>query len=99
MINTNLNKSYIHMHFWSEYTHILNNQKFISIVIYCSYSFLTSALDGGEVASVTNRPLYLRERTPGTLWIGGWVDPRADKDKEATGKILCLCRGCNHHTT
>jgi hypothetical protein len=26
------------------------------------------------------RPLYPRERAPGTHWIGGWVGPRADLD-------------------
>jgi hypothetical protein len=32
--------------------------------------------------------LYLREKDPGTRWIGGWVGPRAGLDTEATGKIL-----------
>jgi hypothetical protein len=31
------------------------------------------------------------ERTPGTHWTGGWVDPRAGLDTEARGKILFLC--------
>jgi hypothetical protein len=34
--------------------------------------FLTSALAGGEWS--TSRPGRF---TPGTHWIGGWVDPRA----------------------
>jgi hypothetical protein len=29
------------------------------------------------VVSFTSRSLYLRERAPGTHWIGGWVDPKA----------------------
>jgi hypothetical protein len=33
------------------------------------------------------------KRTPGTHWIGGWVDLITGMDTEATGKILCLCRG------
>jgi hypothetical protein len=38
--------------------------------------FLNSALDGGEWwVSFVPRPLYLRERAPGTHWIGGWVGP------------------------
>jgi hypothetical protein len=32
------------------------------------------------VASFTSRPLYPRERAPGTRWIGGWVDPTACLD-------------------
>jgi hypothetical protein len=35
------------------------------------------------------------ERTPGTHWIGGWVDPRAGLDAEARRKIICLCWGSN----
>jgi hypothetical protein len=43
---------------------------------YSSYSFTTSALDRGEVISVTPRPCFTpRERTPGTYWTGGWVGP------------------------
>jgi hypothetical protein len=32
------------------------------------------------VVSFTPLPLYPRERTPGTHFIGGWVDPRAGLD-------------------
>jgi hypothetical protein len=35
------------------------------------------------------------ERTAGTHCTGGWVGLRAGLDTEATGKILCLCRGSN----
>jgi hypothetical protein len=48
---------------------------------YSSFSFLTLALDGGERS--TSRPLPRFTpggRTPGTHWIGVWVDPRAGLD-------------------
>jgi hypothetical protein len=39
--------------------------------------FLTSALAGGKWTA--SRPGRI---TPGTHWIGGWVDPRAGLDVE-----------------
>jgi hypothetical protein len=58
---------------------------------YSSYSFSTSALDGGEWSASRLRPRFRPgERTPGTHCTGGWMGPR-----EARGKILCLCRGLN----
>jgi hypothetical protein len=39
--------------------------------------------------------LYPGEKTPGTHWTGGWMDPRAGLDAGARRKILCLCRGTN----
>jgi hypothetical protein len=61
-----------------------------------SYSFSTSALDGGEwSASSPGRAFTPGERTPGTRCTGGWVGPRGDLDTEARGKILCFCRGSN----
>ena len=39
---------------------------------------LTSTLDRWWVVTVTPWPLYLIEKRPGTLCIGGWVGPRAD---------------------
>jgi hypothetical protein len=61
-----------------------------------SYSFSTSALDGGELsASRSGRAFTPGERTPGTHWTGGWVGPRAGLDTEATGKILCPRRESN----
>jgi hypothetical protein len=56
-----------------------------------SYPFLTSALDGGWVVSVTRQPRF----TPGTHWKGSWVSPRACLYTEVMEKILCLCRGMN----
>jgi hypothetical protein len=41
------------------------------------------------VISVTPRPRF----THRTHWIGGWVGLRADLDREAKGKIVCLCQG------
>jgi hypothetical protein len=38
---------------------------------------------------------YLRERTPGTHWVEGWVDLRAGLNTEVRGKILYLCWGLN----
>jgi hypothetical protein len=38
---------------------------------------------------------YPYEMTPGTQWIGGWVDLRAGLNTEERGKILCLYRGSN----
>jgi hypothetical protein len=32
--------------------------------------------------------LYLRDRTPGTHCVGGWVSLRAGLDTEARGKII-----------
>jgi hypothetical protein len=58
---------------------------------YSSYSFTTSALDGGEWSA--SRPG--RAFTPGTHCTGGWVDPRAGLNTEDRGKILCSCRGSN----
>jgi hypothetical protein len=54
---------------------------------YSSYSFTTSALDGGDFTP--------GERTPGTHCTGGWVGHRAGLDTEDKGKILCPCRGSN----
>jgi hypothetical protein len=63
---------------------------------YSSYSYLTSALDGGErSASRPSRALPPGETTPSTHWIGGWVGPRAGLDAGARRKILCPCRGSN----
>jgi hypothetical protein len=63
---------------------------------YSSYSFSTSALDGGEwSASRPGRAFTPGERTPGTHRTGGWVGPIAGLDTEARGKILCPSRGSN----
>jgi hypothetical protein len=56
-----------------------------------SYSFLTSALDGGEWS--TSRPGCAlasggKGPLPGTHCTGVWVGPRAGLDTEARGKML-----------
>jgi hypothetical protein len=56
---------------------------------YSSYSVSISALDGGWMVSVTALPRFIPgERTPGNLWTGGWVGPRAGLNSEVRGKIL-----------
>jgi hypothetical protein len=40
------------------------------------------------VVSFTPLPLYPRGKSPGTHWIGGWVDPRADMDDMEKYKFL-----------
>jgi hypothetical protein len=50
----------------------------------------------GWVVSITPRLRFAPwERTPGTNWTGGRVDPRAGLDAEAGRKILYLCQGLN----
>jgi hypothetical protein len=63
----------------------------------CSpYSFLTSALEGGEWStSCPSRALPPGERAPGTHCIAGWVSTSTGLDAEVRGKILCLCWGLN----
>jgi hypothetical protein len=63
---------------------------------YSSYSFCTSALDGGEwSASRPGRAFTPGERTSGSHCTGGWVGPRAGLYTEVRGKILWLSRGSN----
>jgi hypothetical protein len=52
--------------------------------IYSSYSFMTSALDGGEWSA--SRPG--RALAPGSYWTGGWLGLRGGLDREARVKIL-----------
>jgi hypothetical protein len=49
-----------------------------------TYAFLISALVGGEWP-----PSRRAHFTPGTRWIGGWVDPRAGLD-DMKWKFLTL---------
>jgi hypothetical protein len=57
-----------------------------------SSSFLTSVLDGGEESA--SRPCRFThgETDPNTLWIGGWVEPRAGLDNVSRGKFLAPAR-------
>jgi hypothetical protein len=50
-----------------------------------------------EVSGQRHAPAALcpGEKTPGTHWTGGWVDPKAGLVTEARGKIICPCRGSN----
>jgi hypothetical protein len=50
--------------------------------------FLTSALDGGERSVSPLCRCTSGERTPGTHWIGGWVDPTAALEVTENRKIL-----------
>jgi hypothetical protein len=63
--------------------------------MYSSYSFTTSALDGGQWSVSRLGRALARGRTPGTHSTGGWVGPRAGLDTEARRKMYCLCRGSN----
>jgi hypothetical protein len=42
------------------------------------------------VVSFTPRPLYLRRKSPGTHWVGGWVGPGTGLDGVERRKILPL---------
>jgi hypothetical protein len=64
--------------------------------MYSSYSFTTSALDGGVwLVSLHGHALAPEKESPGTHCTEGWVGPRPGLDTEATGERLCLCRGSN----
>jgi hypothetical protein len=74
----------------------LGNHRLELMSRHSSYSFMTSALDGGEwSASRPGRAFTPGERTPGTYCTEGWVGPRAGLDTEDRGKIVCACRGSN----
>jgi hypothetical protein len=51
------------------------------------------------VVSFTPRPLYPKERAPGTHWIGGWVGPRAVLDAVVKRKVPSPCRDSNHRSS
>jgi hypothetical protein len=51
---------------------------------------LTSALVAGKWSASRPGRFTPGERTPGTLWIGGWVGPRASLDDLEKGKFLIL---------
>jgi hypothetical protein len=52
--------------------------------------FLSSALAGGEWSASRLCRFTPEERTPGTHWIGGWVDPRVGLDDVDNRKFLTL---------
>jgi hypothetical protein len=62
---------------------------------YISYSFSTSALDGGEwSASRPGRALAPAKGPPVPRREAGWAQEPV-LDTEVRGKIICLCRGSN----
>jgi hypothetical protein len=63
------------------------------VEVYSSYSFLTSALEGGEWSA--SRTLPGGKEPLGSHCTGGWVGPRAGLEAEVRGKILRLRRGSN----
>jgi hypothetical protein len=52
--------------------------------------FLTSTLVGGEWSASRPGLFTPEERTPGTHWIGGWVDPRIGLDDMEEREFLTL---------
>jgi hypothetical protein len=61
---------------------------------YSSYSFTTSALDGGWVVSVMPQPRFTAgENTTGTHCTGGWVGPRASLDARSQRENPLLLLG------
>jgi hypothetical protein len=55
------------------------------------WRYSSTILDLGimwSVVSFTPQPLYSRGKSPDTLWIGGWVGPRAGVDAVEKRKIL-----------
>jgi hypothetical protein len=52
--------------------------------------FLTPAVAGTEWSASRTGRFTLGERVPGTYWIGGWVDPRADLHDVEKRKFLTL---------
>jgi hypothetical protein len=67
--------------------------------VYCGVThYLTSALDGGKWSASRPGRFTLRERAPGTHWIGGWVGPRAVLDAVLKRKIPNSRWECNPRT-
>jgi hypothetical protein len=66
--------------------------------MYSSTHTLTSALDGGEWSASRPDRFTLRERVPGTHWVGGWVGPRAVLDAVEKKKIPSPLRESNLRT-
>jgi hypothetical protein len=60
------------------------------------HAFLTLALNGGEWSASFTSHITTRERTLGTYWVGGWVDPRAGLDKVAKRKTPYPCQELKH---
>jgi hypothetical protein len=56
----------------------------------CIHIFLTSALAGGEWSASRRGRFTPGERSAGTHWIEGWVDPRASLHDVEKRKFLTL---------
>jgi hypothetical protein len=56
--------------------------------------FLTLALAGGEWSASRPGHFIPEEGSPGTHWIGGWVDPRAGLD-DLEKRIFLVIPGLN----
>jgi hypothetical protein len=59
---------------------------------YSSYSFSTSALDGGEW-SASRLTRFTPGKDPRDPCTGNWVGPRVGLDTEARGKVLSTLPG------
>jgi hypothetical protein len=55
-----------------------------------THVFFISALVGGEWSASRLCRFTPGEMAPGTHWIGGWVEPRADLDDMEMRKLLTL---------
>jgi hypothetical protein len=58
--------------------------------MYKIHVFLTSEIVEREWSASLSGRFTLGERTPGTHWIGGWVNPRGGLDVVERRKILPL---------
>jgi hypothetical protein len=67
----------------------------VSGVIRVFPPFFIFLLDWGEWLAFFPCRFTSAERAAGTLWIEGWVDPRANLDSEEFGKITCLFQESN----
>jgi hypothetical protein len=56
------------------------------------HAFLTTSLVGSKWSASRPGRFTPGERTPGSHWIGGWVDPRAGLDDVEKRKFLTLPR-------
>jgi hypothetical protein len=63
--------------------------------MYSSYSFTTSALDGGEWSASRPGHALPPGKDPRYPLYGGWMGPSAGLDTEVTGKILLPLPGIN----
>jgi hypothetical protein len=66
---------------------------------YSTYSFSTSALDGGESSALcAGRDLPPGKGPPGIHWTGGWVGPRGGLDTRGLRKNPLPLPGIEHRS-